>query len=103
MKKSFKSAVVAGLAAVALTALVGCGGGASSTTVAVPSDPTNEGRALLLLQDQGLITLTEGVGLAATAACLLIFGKDVFLIPSMCLIAAILVMARKTGKETAHE
>ena len=41
-------------------------------------------------------------GLAATAACLLLFGKDVFLIPSMCLIAAILVMARKTGKEAAH-
>lgn len=43
------------------------------------------------------------VGVAATAACLLIFGKDVFLIPSMCLIAAILVMARKTGKETKHD
>ena len=42
-------------------------------------------------------------GLAATAACLLIFGRDVFLIPSMCLIAAILVMARKTGKETRHD
>ncbi len=67
MKKSFKSAVAAGLAAVALTALVGCGGGTSSTiTVAVPSDPTNEGRALLLLQDQGLITLKDGVGLTAT-------------------------------------
>ena len=43
------------------------------------------------------------VGMAATAACLLIFGKDVFLIPSMCLIAAILIMARKTGKEAVHE
>lgn len=42
-------------------------------------------------------------GLAATAACLLIFGRDFFLIPSMCLIAAILVMARKTGKETRHD
>jgi len=42
-------------------------------------------------------------GLAATAACLLIFGRDVFLIPSMCLIAAILVMARKTGKEARHD
>ena len=41
-------------------------------------------------------------GLAATAACLLIFGRDVFLIPSMCLIAAILVMARKSGKEARH-
>ena len=42
-------------------------------------------------------------GLAATAACLLIFGRDVFLIPSMCLIAAILIMARKSGKEARHE
>lgn len=41
-------------------------------------------------------------GTAATAVCLLVFGKDVFLIPSMCLIAAILVMARKTGKEAFH-
>ncbi len=43
------------------------------------------------------------VGLASTAACLLIFGKDVFLIPSMCLIAAILIMARRAGKEGDHE
>ena len=42
-------------------------------------------------------------GLAATAVCLLIFGKDVFLIPSMCLIATIMVMAKKTGKENCHE
>ena len=42
-------------------------------------------------------------GLAATAVCLLIFGKDVFLIPSMCLIAAILMMARKTGRRDERE
>ena len=34
---------------------------------AVPSDATNEARALLLLQDQGVIKLTDGVGLEATA------------------------------------
>ena len=34
--------------------------------IGVPNDPTNEGRALLLLQDLGLITLEEGVGLTAT-------------------------------------
>ena len=34
--------------------------------IAVPNDPTNEARALLLLEAQGLITLTEGVGLEAT-------------------------------------
>lgn len=35
-------------------------------TVAIPNDPTNEGRALLLLQEAGLITLNEGAGLTAT-------------------------------------
>lgn len=34
--------------------------------IAVPNDTTNEARALLLLQDNGLITLKEGVGLNAT-------------------------------------
>ncbi|MGW2839958.1 MetQ/NlpA family ABC transporter substrate-binding protein [Streptomyces sp. NPDC001493] len=34
----------------------------SGQTVAVPNDTTNEGRALLLLADQGLITLKAGVG-----------------------------------------
>lgn len=36
-------------------------------TIAVPNDTTNEARALLLLQDNGIITLKEGAGLAATA------------------------------------
>lgn len=31
--------------------------------VAIPNDPTNGGRALLILQDLGLITLAEGTGL----------------------------------------
>ncbi|MDN5569395.1 MAG: MetQ/NlpA family ABC transporter substrate-binding protein [Paracoccus sp. (in: a-proteobacteria)] len=31
--------------------------------VAIPNDPTNGGRALLLLQDLGVITLAEGTGL----------------------------------------
>ncbi|MDD4690656.1 MAG: MetQ/NlpA family ABC transporter substrate-binding protein [Eubacterium aggregans] len=35
-------------------------------TIAVPNDTTNEARALLLLENQGLIKLKEGVGLAAT-------------------------------------
>lgn len=34
--------------------------------IAVPNDTTNEARALLLLQDNGLITLKDGVGLEAT-------------------------------------
>ena len=32
----------------------------------MPNDGTNEARALMLLEAQGLITLKEGVGLAAT-------------------------------------
>ena len=35
-------------------------------TVAVPNDTTNEARALLLLEAQGLIKLKEGAGLTAT-------------------------------------
>ena len=35
-------------------------------SIAIPSDPTNGGRALLLLQARGLITLREGAGLLAT-------------------------------------
>ena len=34
--------------------------------IAVPNDTTNEARALLLLQDQGLIKLKENAGLTAT-------------------------------------
>lgn len=34
--------------------------------IGVPNDPTNEARALLLLQDNGLLTLKEGVELKAT-------------------------------------
>ena len=34
--------------------------------IGVPNDATNEARALLLLEQEGLITLKEGVGLSAT-------------------------------------
>lgn len=34
--------------------------------IAIPDDPTNGGRALLLLQEQGLIKLADGVGLEPT-------------------------------------
>lgn len=39
---------------------------ASGSRVAVPNDPTNLGRSLLLLQQQGLITLRDDIGLLAT-------------------------------------
>nr|WP_153446351.1 MULTISPECIES: methionine ABC transporter substrate-binding lipoprotein MetQ [Vibrio] len=35
-------------------------------SIAIPNDPTNEGRALLLLQEQGLIKLSKESGLQAT-------------------------------------
>jgi D-methionine transport system substrate-binding protein len=39
---------------------------ADGAQIAVPSDASNESRALLLLEAQGLIKLTEGIGLKAT-------------------------------------
>ena len=39
---------------------------ADGDTIAVPNDTTNEARALLLLQDNGIITLKDGAGLTAT-------------------------------------
>jgi D-methionine transport system substrate-binding protein len=39
---------------------------AEGARIAVPNDPTNLGRSLLLLQAQGLIKLADGVGLTAT-------------------------------------
>lgn len=41
---------------------------ADGASIAVPNDATNEARALLLLEQEGLIVLKEGVGLAATKA-----------------------------------
>lgn len=37
----------------------------NGATIGIPNDPTNEGRALLLLESAGLITLKEGAGLEA--------------------------------------
>ena len=39
---------------------------AAGDSIAVPNDTTNEARALLLLQDNGLLKLKDGVGLTAT-------------------------------------
>jgi D-methionine transport system substrate-binding protein len=36
------------------------------STIAIPNDPTNEGRALLLLQSAGLVTVKKEAGLTAT-------------------------------------
>ena len=52
-------------AALAVLALAGCGS-SNRLTIAVPSDATNEARALLLLESKGYITLKEGAGITAT-------------------------------------
>jgi D-methionine transport system substrate-binding protein len=38
----------------------------NGASIAIPNDPSNGGRALLLLQSKGLITLKDGAGLTAT-------------------------------------
>jgi len=38
------------------------------------------------------------IGVGATALCLALFGRDIFLIPSMALIAVLLTISRKTGR-----
>ena len=48
-----------------MLALAGCGGG-SGYKIGIPADATNGARALLLLEAQGILTMKEGVGLAAT-------------------------------------
>lgn len=42
------------------------------------------------------------IGTASTLICLLVFGQDVFLIPSMAVIAVLLTVMRRTGKEASH-
>ena len=61
MKKVFALA----LALVLALSLAACGA-VEKVQIGIPADATNGARALLLLQDQGLITLKEGVGLEAT-------------------------------------
>ena len=43
------------------------------------------------------------IGLGCTALCLVAFGAEVFLIPSMALIAALLTISRKTGRRMEDE
>ena len=62
MKKLVKTLITSALVltlAVSLTACKKSGG----LTIAVPNDTTNEARALLLLQEQGYITLKDGAGI----------------------------------------
>ena len=65
------------LALVLILSLTACGGGSTTDgdggdeqkpviQIAVPNDTTNEARALLLLQENGIIKLADGVGITAT-------------------------------------
>ena len=62
--KKFLATLCTGLLLLGL--LAGCGSKSDSVTIAVPNDTTNEARALLLLQDNGYITLKDGAGITAT-------------------------------------
>lgn len=42
------------------------------------------------------------IGVISTLICLLIFGSDIFLIPSMVVIAVLLTVTQKTGRRKAH-
>ena len=46
-------------------------------SIAIPNDPTNGGRALLLLQQAGIIKLKEGLGVKATVADIIANPKNV--------------------------
>ena len=43
------------------------------------------------------------IGVLCTAACLILFGAEWFLIPSMGAIAGLLILRRNRGKEAEHE
>ena len=54
------------LALVLVFSLGACGKKSAGITIAVPNDTTNEARALLLLENLGLIKLKNGAGITAT-------------------------------------
>ena len=69
MKKTLKSILAALLIVCLLLPLAACGNNATTETkikIAIPTDTTNEARALLLLQDKGYIKLKDGAGITAT-------------------------------------
>ena len=59
--KKFLSLILAALLVLSVSAAL------AEITIAVPNDPTNEGRALLLLQANGYIKLDPNAGVTATA------------------------------------
>ncbi len=66
MKKIVSLLIAAALLCGAVFSLSACS--PKGLTIAVPNDTTNEARALLLLEAQGIIKLKDGVGITATVA-----------------------------------
>ena len=68
MKKTNKfAALILALVLTLTLALTGCGKkDAAVIKIAVPNDTTNEARALLLLEEKGIIKLKDGAGITAT-------------------------------------
>ena len=64
MKKILSLVLVLTLIVSAAVLLNSCG--SKKIQIAVPNDPSNEARALLLLEAEGLIKLKEGAGITAT-------------------------------------
>ena len=65
MKKIISLILVSVLAITAALSFTACGN-SSKITIAIPNDTTNEARALLLLEDLGIIKLKDGAGITAT-------------------------------------
>lgn len=66
MKKLISVILAAALLLTSLCVLTSCSGNSDKIIIAVPSDTTNEARALLLLEEQGFITLKADAGITAT-------------------------------------
>lgn len=64
MKKLLTTLTAAAVAAAAVLSLAACSN--QTLTIAVPNDTTNEARALLLLEEQGIIELDDAAGITAT-------------------------------------
>ena len=64
----------------ALTLILSSAALADTLKVAVPNDPTNEGRALLILEALGAITLKEDAGIEATALDIASYNADIELV-----------------------
>lgn len=62
MKKTISIILAAVLALGCILGFAACSSGSKGITIAVPNDATNEARALLLLQEQGIIKLKDGAG-----------------------------------------